>query len=295
MPTINKYEKTLAQHLRAEALCAELTLKGWNFDTIRYTPQSSFKKSYRKDIDSINIADNGIELVVNRDGIYDRIPEGVFHQTKSTPGTSVTEMVAEHKRYKAEEQSARKFFNPFEQEFFRYSVMVEETEQTLTHNIEDERMIALFRTLWGLENDLPEKIVPILLRMLPWTFTVKGIPELTAKMLELILNKPVSIEITTGEKEFSALEDFALGLANLGVDTIAGKTTILPAELWTFTIQNVLPGEVYDYTIGKPYALLLRKFEDIFIPLDVDVDFEFDVPEDQLNEQEALLGYSLTI
>src|SRR5690606_38619638 len=103
---------------------------------------------------------------------------------RGNSGSKVTEMVAEHKRYKAEEKNARKFFSPFEQEFFRYNILVEQSERLLTSGMYDERMQQLFRALWELNEELPKDAVRMMTRMMPWAYTIKSNLLLTAKTLE---------------------------------------------------------------------------------------------------------------
>lgn len=297
MPEMSSYETGLASLLKAEVVCAELVQRGLPFDKIRYTPQSAFKKSYRSDIDKIINSDDSIEIIVNRDGVYDRLPEGLFHQTRGNTGSNVAEMVAEHKRYKEEEKAARRFFSPFEQEFFRYGLMVEQEERRITGSLFDEKMIRLFRDFWGLDDDLPLQAVSVFIRTLPWLSVVKGERELTAQTLSAMLGMPVSVEETVLTECLRGQSKFILGENTLGTDTMAGANVSLPLVIWRFTINDVLPGQIELFTEGKPYDLFLKKFEDYFIPLDVDAVFEYETQTftGQDQQYEAVLGYSLTL
>jgi hypothetical protein len=296
MPNMNTYEKWMASMLKAEVVCAELLENNnLSFDQIKYIANSSFRKSFRTDVDTITDNAQGIEIAVNRDGLYDRLPEGLFHQTRGNSGSKVSEMVAEHKRYKAEEKSARRFFSPFEQEFFRYSQMTEQEERKLTGSMYDERMQQLFRNLWELDNQLPDEAVGKLLRIIPWASHIKCDLQLTTKTLEMVLGKPVSFEESITESQQTAENSFLLGDCGLGMDTLAGSGVYLPMAIWKFTIGDISGSEIGSYINGNSYDLFLRKFEDIFIPLDIDAVFEFETVAKEEEMTEAVLGFSLTI
>lgn len=296
MPEMNSYETALASLLKAEVICAELIQRGWTFDRIRYVPQSAFKKSFRSDIDKITDADEHVEIAVNRDGIYDRLPEGLFHQTRGNVGSNVAEMVAEHKRYKEEEKAARRFFSPFEQEFFRYSLMVEQEERRITGSLFDEKMIRLFRDFWELGDDLPVKPVAVFIRTLPWLSTIKGERDLTAQTLAAMLEMKVSAEEIITTAAMRSQSNFLLGESMLGTNTMAGDHVALPLVIWKFTISDIPQHDIALFTEGKPYDLFLKKFEDYFIPVDVDAVFEYEtLPITNEDEHEAVLGYSLTL
>lgn len=297
MLKMNTYEKWLASMLKAEVVCAELLSGDLTFDGIKYTANGSFKKSFRTDVDAITQTDRGIELIINRDGLYDNMPEGLFHQTRGNSGSSVSEMVAEHKRYKSEEKNARRFFSPFEHEFFRYSLMVEEEERKLTGSLYDEKMQTLLRELWDLSEGLPKTPAIILTRILPWASTIKGDLTLTAKTLELILDKPVEQEEIVTQQVLVSDNKLSLGENSLGMDTLSGSSVEMPIVLWKFKINDISHKEIANYRNDKPFGLLLKKFEDYFIPLEVDAVFEFELNNNIGTEEvtELMLGYSLTI
>lgn len=296
MPDFSTYEKQIISQLKAEVVCAELVSQDIPFDNIRYIPTGSFRKSYRADIDTINHSENGMDIVVNRDGLYDKIPEGVFHQTRGNSGTRVNEMVAEHKRYKAEEKNARRFFNPFEQEFFRYSLMVEQMERNLTGSLQDENMLSLFRRLWNIDANLPKDATQRFLNMIPWAATIKNNLLLSAQTLEFILNKSVSFEELIKEERIISANEGILGSGALGMDATIGNYVSVPLWIWKFTINDIEEDEMITYTSDEPYGVLLKTFETFFLPLEIDALFEYNTKTMEAQSlNETFLGYNLTL
>src|ERR1700712_905735 len=102
--------------LNAETLFAELLQNGLGSNQLNISKNGAFKKLYRKDIDKAffdqDDQDTTIATVgINRDGIYDVLPEGLFHQpTSAGSGINTVAMVAESRRLKEEEKKARLFF-----------------------------------------------------------------------------------------------------------------------------------------------------------------------------------------
>ena len=98
----------------SEAVCAEL-LQKVSFDNIKTSQAGSFKKSFSNDIEKFELEEYRdsaeFKITLNRDGIYDLLPEGLFHQTLGGKKIrTVLEAVTENKRFKDEEKNARKFF-----------------------------------------------------------------------------------------------------------------------------------------------------------------------------------------
>lgn len=296
MPILDKYNLTT---IKAEVLCAELMQNGLLLDRITYKPKGSFRQSYRPDIESIpeHFDDkDGFTIEVNRDGIYDRLPEGLFHQTRGNGKTmQVAEMVAEHKRYRDEEESARKFFLPFEQEIFRYGVMAESEERKQSMGFYDENLQEVFFKFWNINDELPKEAAKVLVRILPWATKIKGDITLTGMALAMMIGHEVKAEILHKKNHWKTTHSSVLGQCALGIDTVAGHALADYEYYWQFTIRNLSSNQVFEYTDNQPYALFLKRFVDFFIPVEIDATFDFETDNTEQIETELVLGYCLTI
>ena len=287
--------------LKAEAFCAELIHKSFNFDNISVKFASAFRRNYRNDLESVAFEtkdDNStiaVKLVINRDGIYDKIPEGVFHQSRGSGRTQlVSDMAGEHRRYKEEEKQARLFFLPLEQAFFKYATLAEVEEQLLCIGMLEGSLKNELSTFWNLEPGLPQNAKPLFARMMPWVHLIKGNLELTAKVLALLLDKPV--EATEKEKFFltASFAGFALGDAELGFNSVCGNSFSEPSLTWKFSILEISQNELYLYTDSMPYGKLLKQFEEIFLPVAVDILYEYEKSTDEKSGDE-ILGFGFTL
>ncbi|MEO6539497.1 MAG: hypothetical protein ABIN74_00850 [Ferruginibacter sp.] len=288
--------------LRAEAFCAEMMANGLSFNEIRLVSNSNFKKSFRNEIEEVKFDFNDVSyieemvLVINRDGIYDRLPEGIFHQSRGNSKTSSTaQMTEEHRRFKEEEKMARKFFQPLEQELFRYSTLVEQEEVNLSFGILNGDLKTELFDFWGIPKGLPGEAVKKLVQIMPWAKMIKGDIDQSAKALEYILDKTVTAEVletclheaTASEQDTSSFE--------LGVDTVIGNSFWEPSVTWKFKIDNITKKEIEVYRPYGAYGKLLKQFEEIFIPLQIDIIFDYAVLPAEDAETEDILGFSLTL
>ena len=297
-----QYRSTAHTYLKAEAFCAEMMANGLSFNEIRLICNSNFKKSYRSEIDSVRFDFNEeinldeLELVINRDGIYDRLPEGLFHQSKGNSKTSTTaQMTEEHRRFKEEEKLARKFFQPIEQELFRYSTMVEQEELNLAFGILNGDLKNELSNFWDIPTGLPDGPVKKLVQIMPWAKMIKGQIAQTAKALELILDKNVSYEQFKTYNHLVPEHLKGNSLFELGIDTVLGNCFWEPSLTWKFNIENLTKKEIAAYRPNGPYGKLLKHFEEILIPLQIDIIFEYAVMQAQDFETEDFLGFSLTL
>ncbi len=294
-------EKKYGNHqyylLKAEALCAELMANGVSFDDLIVRFQGAFRKSYRNDIEELSAAKDGsgqIIIKINRDSLYDKLPEGLFHQTRGGARTGgLSGMVGEYRRFRDEEKQARKFFQPVEQELFRYRVITEQEERKLQFGILNGNLEAEFYRFWNIESSLPAQPASVLVLIMPWIAQIKGNRQLTGKALSMMLGKPVNTELVIAQEQYDSKAGFLLGEgALLSMDTVCGDHFAEPYEQWIFTIEGLDHDEMEVYTEYMAYGRFLKRFEELFIPLEVEMKFEYhcqEVPEEETAA--PVLGY----
>ncbi len=283
--------------LKAESLCADLLSNGFTFDDLVLEYLGSFRKSYRNDIEGVSVAkgtDKPVLLKLNRDGIYDRLPEGLFHQTRGSNQTpNVGTMVDEFRRFREEERMARKFFQPVEQELFHYAVKVEQEERKLEFGIMNGDPGQAFYRFWDIDTDLPSKAAATLVLIMPWLKQIKGDKSLTAKALSMTLGKEVSVEERVVYGTQTASTGFVLGQEGaLSIDTVCGNSWEEPLVQWLFIIGNVHDHEAADFVPTGPLGRFLKRFEELFLPLHIDGVFELEsLSAADVDDRSTILGY----
>lgn len=285
----------------AEALCACLIEQGMMQEQITINTKGGFKKIFRKDVERLVIDDETNKttatLDINRDGLYDILPEGLFHQTRGMQAIrTVKDAVEEHRKYKEEEKYARNFFAPLENIIVRYRVLAELSERNALYHVDNEQLTNKLLDFWNIDSTLPRPESLRMLRLMPYMNTIKGDKQTTADALHYILNDDVYIQ---NIKKFSVAEQKrALGIEEmvLGVNAVPGINSNELIYGWQIHISTIHAENISRYVDGAPLDRLLKRFAEIFIPIERDVFFEFAVAEKQTNQNhEYILGYGCSI
>jgi len=284
---------------RAEAICAGLVESGVQMEQIVVNAKGGFRKSFSDDVSEMvaTETDCNFELVVNRDGIYDKLPEGLFHQTRGNSRVrTVQDAVDEHKRFKEEERQARSFFAPLEQLLFRYQVLVELEEREGLFDLQSGvRDPAWFR-FWNVNESLPEEEAGRMLQLMPYLHFIKGDPVSTETALSHILNKKVVLR--EEERRSTVSMQHACTLANtlMGENGALGHNTGELFNYWIFSIEGSCNDEMLPFIRQPHQTTILQKFEDLFIPFETDVQFEFELKDEEAGKYTgAVLGYGAHI
>lgn len=163
--------------VRLEVLLAELYTGGLDpRREVMIYPQGLFARDYRPDVGvgtgptSVKVgtvhAFDGeqprpdapdypdfLNIPVFRDGLYDYLPEGLFHQPTVDDEREYAKEIDEQDR---RERAARQFFRPIEQEFYLQGLLLEleERKYLITEeNLRNNAQGSVLRDIWGLPAD----------------------------------------------------------------------------------------------------------------------------------------------
>ncbi|MGC4232916.1 MAG: hypothetical protein QM594_08045 [Niabella sp.] len=263
----------------AEAVFASLEDAGHQRNHIKITNKGGFKKGYSNDVEAMVIETRNhktsFELLLNRDGIYDKLPEGLFHQTKGNSRVnSVQDAVEEHKQFKEEEKYARSFFAPLEQALFHYKADAESAERATLYDIQNGKLNEAFYRFWNISPDLPQALANRMLQLMPYSGMIKGDLSATATALAYVLNREVSIALSE-VNESGSLDAPVLSRQTLGVDTVTGNKPNMMTTSWICTIAGIPGNELYKYAESNEIRAVIDRFTELFIPVDIDISFDF--------------------
>ena len=265
------------ENLKAEVLIAEIQENSeFQPNDFVISNRSAFSRPYRRDIINVDDQVNEDKLTLNlsRNGLYDTLPEGLFHVPKSDSSSYI-----EHRKIvKEEEENARSFFSPLENEFFYQRLRIERNERELLddfYNLNDDFLI----DFWNIADQIPEDYVLKLIKLLPHSHKISGDFELTRMCLEKILDEKVTFKKkfeNTMSVNDSEDKDPRKEELQLGVDSVlnGNKNTVLSPTL------KVIIGPVSEQNINKylkrdGVIKFINTFYDYFIPMEVDVVTEF--------------------
>ena len=291
--------------VRAEVVVGELLDNHVRSEEIAVQMQNVFVRSFNKDILNAQLDDSQpyhpfISLTLSRDGLYDRLPEGIFHQfTPQQQQRSVRDMVINYKRQQKEQQEARKFFRPLENEFFLQRVFLEQKEKHLLFDAFGKDADKLFLEFWGIRPDLPSAGLKKLVKLLPYIYRIAGNLPLVKLYLQAILEEPVQI---TQENSGTAVEtgsQVPLGESRLGVDMMTGNMFYTDMPLVKIKVGPLQQHRVYDFLPWQPYGKLLETCISFLLPADVEVVTLLEPhPEEKKvvvadsQEKDGLMGYN---
>ncbi len=285
--------------LKAETVLAELMSNGIAETELKLHFESSFKKVFRTDINKISynhfnddVQRGSLEVYVNRDSLYDLLPEGVFHQPlAATAGANLSSMIADSRRLKKEEKMARQFFAPFDQQFLLFSTLVEQEERYWLKNIEAGNFTKDPYTFWDIPSTIPYPVATTLSAILPWAYLIKGNQPYIAKALEMVLQKKVSIHTITQLYQPASTAPRAIEDMYLGEDAVLGYGYFDETIIWKITIHNISGAEMQEYIPGGKMGNLITYINDIFLPVEIEAQFEFELEKKVAENFTPVLGY----
>lgn len=248
------------EDLRCEAVLAELLLSGVGDEDFLEWPNGGFGRVVNRDVERIHPpgatewATSRAVVELNRPGLYDHLPEGLFLQMRRTnPFIGADEAVEEVHRNNVVEQAARKFFLPLDHEFLHIRLLVELNEQRqATELIKGDRRGGIAR-FWDPPASLSGKALGGLLMLLPEMHGIVGSEEAVARVLAELLRVPVRLAYAFVERVFDAgdAKPPPLDAAKLGLDTILGGDARLTERVLRLVIGPVGPDVADRFAPGQ--------------------------------------------
>jgi type VI secretion system protein ImpH len=213
-----------------------------------YTSLGNKKRSYRKDINLFKKSKGErftkIDIEVNRQGIYDYLPEGLFHQpfNPKSGEASSTNNIEEIKRQRQNEKLARTFFLPIENEIFAQRIAITKLENDLFLNNSESRnkYIDLIKH-WRLSNIFNNYQIVEIIRFFPllhfYRNNIKYIETCLIKMLKynVRIDKQINYSHTITDERLS----WSLLESCLGVETILGNTIQIKKNKYIISIGEI--------------------------------------------------------
>ena len=246
-------------------------------------PQGTFQRSYREDILAVVPPVGQTETIridVAREGLYDMLPEGVFHESPpGGAGIDTEAAVREVEQHRREEQQARRFFLPLEQEFYRQKIALEHQEHAYFQSARPgSRAGALLRKLWNIPADLPAAQQQRFLFLAPHLHRLAGrLPEVE-HCFALLLSVPVQLTQQYHHEPASLDQPpVPLGEATLGHDTVLGDVLDDPWPYWQLRLGPVPGEQLRSFLEGGATNRFTRWLTGYLLPAGVDYSIEIEV------------------
>lgn len=276
---IAEFVNNLPYDIKAEVLIALLHKDMLEKDETLTSFNGQLKRKYSKDISLAEVRefDNGekaINFNLNRDGIYDALPEALFHSFSEEGLIRGQDMARDSVKLKNEEKETRSFFQPFEHQIFSQFVKLAEKEDSLFNSIYSSTLQGLIPDFWNISSKIPEDYANRLIRLIPLAHRIVGDINLTAQALEFILRESVSLKIKysisgSGDGVFSASPSVPVGDCRLGLDSFCGERPEIPVRELEVSIGPLSNLDITHFIKGGWLKTLLDSFFSFFLPMEL--------------------------
>ncbi|GGH80319.1 hypothetical protein HNQ91_004867 [Filimonas zeae] len=292
---------TRAEVLLWQAMCDGLQRTDFVVNNNRF-----FERPYTKDILGATMVEDEwrrsfAEIQLTRAGFYDMLPESLFFQPDSRDlqrRAGAAEMAAQYQQNKLKEKEVRRFFQPFENEFFYQQLQLEREEIHLLDALRDRMMNRFLADFWNLPAALPVSVTASFILLIPYAHMINGNTALMQDCLELLLNEPVKITVkaplpTTADASLQG----RLGVQQLGDSMICGTTFMEDYPVLHYRIGPLHNSTVTGYLEGGMQHLLLDTFNRFFAPAEADIITEIAIQKESGSmrfdsEEQPVLGYT---
>ena len=289
---------------KAETKIAEMLYNGELYiEQLSIYHQGTFKRNYSLDLifSQNDIETQELTIFLNREGLYDMLPEGLFHEVK--PNRNTKDYLRNSKRFREEEKAARRFFLPLEQEFFRQRLWLESIELHTTLNHVSLETETYYKNFWGLDEGMfTSKQCRTLLAILPHLNDLVGNVDAIAHCLEIIIELPVSVEMSDECETFESEDGFMLANTNLGSDSTLGSRWKWDEPVINVNIGPISSSRLIDFLPETEGDSILKKLYGYFFPVEAEVNTNVQIEEDAqhfaLNREQpfsSILGFSTVI
>ncbi len=281
---IQKAIQNIFYDIKAEALIGDLIENGLESEDFITIQKGIFKRKYARDIDSTKELkfENGQKVIgfyLNRDGLYDSLPEGLFHEKAEKSLKEFDKISEGSKKLKAEEKAAREFFLPFENEIIFQRIQLELEERKVLSRFSENLFDDIYPEFWNLDKSLDRKYISRMVLLLHFSHKIVGNCELTAKCLETVLDEKVSARLVSSKdlqkgeinKSTTSTKNCLLGANKLGVDFICGDKFEKAGKTMEFNIGPLKNTNVDECLENGSVTKFLKCFFNYFIPVELEV------------------------
>lgn len=267
----------------AEAWIAELLEKEQlAIGDVTIRPVGAFLRGYKPDVLSVDwLEDSDGEqkpvVDVSREGLYDTLPKGLFHHSQPSrpnPFKAKDTMLLESRQLREEEKSARLFFLPIEQEFYRQRLQSEMEERSITPD-GFGTLAYWFDILWEEKTVLTERQKSLLFHLLPQAHQLAGRVDRLPDLYAQVIGHPVDI-VCKSPPPMVLKDAFLprLGHGQLGLDTVCGDRFDLQVPGLVVKIGPLSNEAIPDFLPGGIGIRLVERLNQFFLPLEAEAAVE---------------------
>lgn len=265
----------------------------------------SNNRSFHKDLKCIKaeymeVKEKIIHIETYREGLYDYLPEGIFHPPSLKRGQkNIADVVDQIRQERLVEQKARSFFQPFEMEIYFSQLKALDLAASFDGLDQHNQYLVLLEELWPLLKLLDAKNARIFTFLLPYFHVARGKKEWIEQCLSTCFKLPVTIYfIPNVIAEFEAISSsLVLGNIRLGLTSVLVDDHFDGEKSWMFHFGPIVYSDLHLYLDGTPLRILLQALYEYCLPVTATVIEHFLTQKEKEsfrldNNNNSLLGYS---
>lgn len=264
---------TIDTDFKAELYGALLAEAGFDTAQIMMVRDGNNLSNVSKDIRSVkhrNLAgmaeDSCIELKTNRRGIYDSLPEGLFHDALFPGKVKDLELILEEmQQHRNEEFYIRRFFSLLESEVDREGIQAQLLELRYDKKNKYTDYMKLFAACWPVIHILSGRGALLFIKFMPHIHSIRGKLEEVSDTLSQILEAPVRVSPRIAPRTIKAQKPNRLSNMRLGINSVnVGVLNNAEADLHIH-IGDIPTREVERFLPGNHSRKALEMLADIFL------------------------------
>ena len=289
IPYLEEHVNSTDTDFRAEVIAAELVENGFDLDRLFIVHKGAARRGVSKDIAGVHLdrlsdldLKDYLHLSVNRDGLYDILPEGVFHQPLYRKEERNKDKVIEEMRvHRIQEAYARKFFQPFEAEINRSLILAQLYENRFDKPYFYRDFVGIFRSYWPIINRLDIHKAVLFINMASMLRTLRADFDKVAKYMGLILDTQITVSKQLIVKEIGKDKKSRLGNCKLGVDFVLGKKFMDGQEDIIITLGPMPSKQMERFLPGRQSKLVLDALCEVLMPAYAEINIRYKIEHKQ--------------
>lgn len=269
---------------RAEVIAAEMIAAGIDLDQILITPIGSFKRPYSKEIAEVQVEipegelTEYLRMLIYREGIYDMLPQRLFHQPiRGKTIKSEEEIIEEIQIHRQQEKQARRFFSVFDTQIFSLKTLLSVKENRLDRSGRYLDLVSFFSPFWPVFDYLDLNQANFFLHFIPLFHQVRNNIRFMEKFAAVLLDIPVIITTRTKTVTRYLKGGLTLGKNKLGVDFITGESFQEDEEELVVTVGPLSGEQIDRFMPGAPNEKILHYLFDYLLPVGVNIILALDI------------------
>jgi len=306
----NLIDNELFTDYKAAAKAADLIERGIiDAENIEILPLGADKRAYAKEIEQTSTyfseqrRTERIRIEVNREGLYDMLPEGLFHRPPSGSSSLDEEgMIQDVRTRREEEKTARKFFSPFDAELNHMRMMIELYENRLDKKTAYTDLNRLFEFGWDEFRLLNREQSIIWMHLLPEIHQKRNDIDFIGQLLTALFNIPFNLINSSHQVKPVAIQkdlQMELGKSDLGINTIIGPDFMPDHDQLSLDIGPASAEDLLQFMPGSTQREILDMVLNYLVPVETEVVIDLRISEDQkigtldAESPNVFLGYTV--